>query len=350
MAASALQGEIEEQPSVLARMLEEQWPSVRRVANSIRAFAPEWIQIAARGSSDNAARYAQYLFGAYNRLAVGLAAPSLLTVYQSACRMGRALTIGVSQSGQSPDIVAVVTEARRQGGATLAITNDPNSPLARVSEHCIDLVAGRETAVAATKTYTNQLLALAMLSAALDDDDEAGARVRQLALVPDAVRAALAGCGLVNAGSRRFRGATRFLILARGFNYATACEIALKMKETSYVAAEPYSVADFLHGPIAMVDEGFPVLVVAPAGPGSIGIPVLLDLLELRRARVIALSDQPDILGRAELALPLPQGFPEWLSPIVAVVPGQVWARCLALANGQDPDRPRGLTKVTLTA
>jgi glucosamine--fructose-6-phosphate aminotransferase (isomerizing) len=327
-------------------MLAEGWPQMLTVCRSIRAFNPEWINIAARGTSDNAARYAQYLFGAYNGLSVGLAAPSLFTLYAAAPRLSRALTIGISQSGRSPDIVAVVAEAKKQGGVTLAITNDPASPLAKAADHTIPLTVGEEKSVAATKTYTNQLMALAMLSAALADDKT---RRQELDDVSTAVADALKKCGPFVEGARAFGTATRFLVLARGFNYATAHEIALKMKEMSYVVAEPYSVADLLHGPVAMLEEGFPVLVVAPSGKGLADVPKLLDLLDERKARVITLSDREEILKRGEVAIPLPTDVPEWLSPIVAVVPGQVWARSLALAKGHDPDKPRGLAKVTLT-
>ena len=164
---SHFQREIEEQPVVFERLLSEGRKSVDEAAAAIRSFSPEWVLIAARGSSDNAARYGQYLLGAHNRLGVGLAVPSLLTLYGAAPKMDRALVIGISQSGQSPDIVGVLEEGRRQGALTLALTNDPSSPLARASSVTIPLLAGEEKAVAATKTYTAELFALAMLSAAL---------------------------------------------------------------------------------------------------------------------------------------------------------------------------------------
>jgi glucosamine--fructose-6-phosphate aminotransferase (isomerizing) len=273
--------------------------------------------------------------------------PSLFTLYKAPPQLGRALTIGISQSGQSPDVVAVIEEARRQGGATLAITNDPGSPLATAAEHVLRLSSGAERSIAATKTYTNQLLLLAMLSAALDEDP---ARAAALAGVPAAVEAALAACRGIDPVALDFSNASRFVVLGRGFNYCTAFEIALKMKETSYVLAEPYSVADLLHGPVAMIDYGFPVVLVAPSGQASDDIGGLLDLLRDRRARTFALSDRDDVLARTSAGVRLPSGVPEWLSPIVAVVPGQVWARALAVAKGLDPDRPRGLAKVTLTS
>ena len=224
---------------------------------------PRYVVIAARGSSDNAARYAQYLFGAHNRLAVCLATPSLFTFYDAAPSLAGALVIGVSQSGQSPDIVAVVESGRKQGALTLAITNRPGSPLAAAAEHTLPLLAGEERAVAATKTYTAQLCALAMLSAALEGGE---ARWAELSAVPGLVEQAIAANAGVEGKVERYRYAEHFAVVGRGFNYSTAFEVALKMKETSYLVAEPYSPADLLHGPVAMIDRGFPVLLVAPSG------------------------------------------------------------------------------------
>lgn len=343
---SQLEKEIDEQPTTLARLLEEGRSQVLGAAQRIRERRPKWVCIAARGTSDNAARYAQYLFGAHNRLGVGLAVPSLFSLYAEPPALVDALTIGISQSGQSPDIVGVVEEAARQGGMTLAITNNPQSPLAAAADVSCLLSAGEEKSVAATKTYTNQLLMVAMLSAALEGK---GLRWDALGAVPGAVRAAIASNKELGAIASTFADATQFLVLGRGYNYCTAFEIALKMKETSYVLAEPYSVADLLHGPVAMVDEGFPIVVVAPSGKASEQVPEVLDLLEKRRARTLVLSDRTDLLGRSKLALRLPRGVPEWLSPIVAIAPGQLFARALAVAKGLDPDNPRGLSKVTLT-
>ena len=338
------ESEILEQPAALARQLDRGRDDAEAVAREIRRFAPRWVMMAARGTSDNAARYAQYLLGVHNRLAVGLAAPSLFTLYDAPPRVDGALVVGISQSGQSPDIVAVVEEARSQGALTLAITNDPSSPLARAALLGLPVHAGEEHAVAATKTYTTELMALAMLSAALEGD---AARWGELAEVPEHVGAALAQRESASLAAARCREAQRFVVLGRGFNYATAFEVALKIKETSYVLAEPYSTADFRHGPAAMLELGFPVLVVALRGKvGDAG--ALLDLLEARRADVLAISNDPVLLGRAGCALPIPD-VPEWLSPLVAVVPGQWFALALALSRGADPDRPRGLSKVTHT-
>lgn len=346
MTASQLEREISEQPDALRRQLAEGRREAEKIAAAVRAYDPRWVLIAARGSSDNAARYAQYLLGAHDRLGVALAVPSLFTLYAAPPALKNALVVGISQSGQSPDIVSVIDEARRQGALTLTITNDPASPLAAAGAHCLPLSAGVERAIAATKTYTCELMALAMLSAALEDRAE---HWQELEAVPDQVEQALALNRDLGAAASRFARARGLFVLARGFNYATAFEIALKIKETSYSIAEPYSFADFLHGPVAVIDDGFPVLLVAPSGQALADVPALLDLLSERNASIVAISDRSEILARAAVKLPLPRGVPEWLSPIVSVVPGQLWALALTLAGGHDPDQPRGLRKVTLT-
>ena len=338
--------EIREQSAVLQRLLTDGREAAERAALAIKRFGPQWVLIAARGSSDNAARYAQYLLGAHNRLGVALAVPSLFTLYDAPPQLRTALTIGVSQSGQSPDIVGVLREARAQGGATLAVTNEPSSPLSQNAEHTLPLLAGLETAVAATKTYTAQLLAVAMLSAALESNPE---RWAELAKVPGWVEEALAKNSDLSAQAAFFHGAQKLVVLGRGYNYSTAFELALKLKETSYLVAEAYSGADLLHGPVAMIDRDFPVILLAPSGRTLTEARALLALLGERGARVLVISDRSELRSCAQECLELPAGVPEWLSPIVAVVPGQLLAGALALSSGQDPDRPRGLSKVTMT-
>ncbi len=343
---SLVETEIREQPEVLGRLLREGRARVDEIAARIRERAPRFVVIAARGSSDNAARYAQYLFGAHNKLPVCLATPSLFTAYDAGPSLAGALVVGVSQSGRSPDIVAVLEAGRRDGSLTLAITNEPASPLARAAEAVLPLVAGQERAVAATKTYTASLGALAMLSASLEPSET---RRAELERVPALMAAAIEANADLSAKVARYRYAEHFVVVGRGFNYSTAFELALKMKETSYLVAEPYSPADLLHGPVAMIDRGFPALVVAPSGRVLADLSALLDRLDERHAEVVAISDDAAVLARARAALPLPSGIPEWLSPLVAVVPGQLWAAALARTRGLDPDHPRGLTKVTET-
>ena len=276
-----------------------------------------------------------------------LATPSLFTFYDAAPSLAGALVIGVSQSGQSPDIVAVVESGRKQGALTLAITNRPGSPLAAAAEHTLPLLAGEERAVAATKTYTSPALRARHA--------ERGARGRRGAVgassraVPGLVEQAIAANAGVDGKVDRYRYADHFAVVGRGFNYSTAFEVALKMKETSYLVAEPYSPADLLHGPVAMIDRGFPVLLVAPSGRVLSDVAQLAAQLEQRSAELLAISDDAGVLGRARVGLPLPAGMPEWVSPMVAVVPGQMFAVALARTRGLDPDQPRGLRKVTET-
>ena len=338
--------EIIEQPEVLRRLIDVEYPNISAIAEEVRAREVEYVLIAARGTSDNAATFAKYLFGAMNRLPVALAAPSLYTVYESPPRLRNALVLAISQSGMSPDVVSVVKDARRQGMFTIALTNTPGSALALAAERTIFCRAGEERSVAATKTYTAQLTALAMLSAALSEDE---GRLRSLRQVPKAVAETLALNGEVSRRASRYRGMDRCVVISRGYNYATALEIALKVKELSLVVAEPYSSADFAHGPIALLQPGFVTLVIAPGGQVFPDMLRLLIVAKERGADLIVISDRQQALELAQTPLPLPVCLDEWLSPIAAVVPGQLFAYHLALAKGLDPDHPRGLQKVTLT-
>lgn len=341
-----LRQEIAEQPAVLARFASQEVPRVEAIARALRRSDITHVVLAARGTSDNAATYGRYLLESFLGWPVSLAAPSLYTLYRRPPRLAHALVVGISQSGAAADVTEVVAEGRRQGAVTLAITNVPDSPLAQAAQHVILCRAGPERSIAATKTYTSQLYALGWLMAAVRDDP--ALREALLALpekMAEAVKAAEACAPQVDA----YAAMERCAVVGRGYNYATAFEVALKLKELTYITAEPYSSADFRHGPIAMVEEGFPILLIAPTG---VVLPDLQDLaveLQRRRARLVILSDDAAMLERADLRLGLPGGVPEWLSPVVAVVPGQVFACCLALAKGLDPDRPRGLRKVTVT-
>jgi glucosamine--fructose-6-phosphate aminotransferase (isomerizing) len=341
-----LREEILEQPDVLTRLLECEAGHAAQIAAAIRARDIRYVLIAARGTSDNAARYGQYLLGAHNRLPVALATPSLFSVYHQPPRLDGALVAGISQSGQSPDIVAVLAEAQRQRALTLAITNDPDSALAAQAEFVLPLHAGLERAVAATKTYTAQLAALALLSCALGDEP---GRLEALRQIPQAMSRVLVEEERIARAVERYRYMSSCVVLGRGYNYATAFEIALKLKELNYLIAESYSSADFMHGPVAVVGSGFPALVVAPSGQMFSTMRAFSLELKSRGAELLVLSDRQELLDEAVTPLPLPEGMPEWLSPLVAVVPGQLFALHLTLVKGHDPDRPLGLEKVTLT-
>jgi len=343
----SLADEIREQPQVLARLLDRQAAPVREIARSLAARSIDTVFIAARGTSDNAAAYAKYVWGAFNRVPVVLAAPSLFSIYRRPPRLRNTLVVGVSQSGQSPDIVGVLEEARRQGAPTLAIVNEPSSPLARAADAVVDIGAGREEAVAATKSYTAQLAAIAMLSAAVGGDDE---RWGELQRVPDLVAKALELDPVIAERAERYRFMAHCVVLGRGFNYATAFEWALKLKELAYVIAEPYSSADFQHGPVAMVERGFPVLAVAPDGAVFEDTRALLArLVEERQVELVVVSDRDEALSLAHTPLRLPPGETEWLTPLVAIAPAQLFCYHLTRAKGFDTEAPRGLRKVTLT-
>lgn len=346
VASTYMRSEILEQPEVLERLLEAEGPRVDRIAGAIRAFDPYFVMMVARGSSDNAALYGKYLLGAINRLPVALAAPSLVTLYRSPPNLSRALVIAISQSGRSPDLLEVVCSARRQGAMTVAATNNPSSPLAERCEWVIPLHAGRERSVAATKSYTAQLLALAMLSASLSVRPELAEELRAL---PESVQLALEAESAARKAALWLKGASRCVVIGRGFDYATAQEIALKLKELAAVAAEPYSAADFMHGPVAMVEPGFPAVLVAHSGAAYREMRRLAARLQRLGADLIAISDRRWILDTASVGLPVGSTVSEWLSPLVSVVPGQMLALHLAVEKGMDPDRPRRLTKVTRT-
>lgn len=339
--------EIHQQPDVLTAGLAKNLAVARSIATAVPADAFAHIFIAARGTSDNAARYAQYLWGAYNRLPVTLATPSLFTLYGRPPRLDEALVVGISQSGQSPDIVGVVEEGRRQGRPTLAITNEPESPLAQTADFVIETRAGVEKAVAATKTYTAQLLAIALLSVAWEQNDE---RLQPLGRLGGWVEEALALDDRLAVAAERYRYMNQCVVLGRGFNYATAFEWSLKLKELTYVIAEPYSSADFQHGPIAIVEQGFPIMAVAPTGAILAEMHDLLrGLAKERRAELLIISNDEAALGLAQAPVPLPDAIPEWLSPLVAIVPAQLFAYHLTRVKGYDTEAPRGLNKVTHT-
>ena len=341
----ALRDEILEQQDSIKNLLVNQTDAIQSIAQSIGK--PSNIFIAARGTSDNAARYAKYVWGYNNQIPVALAAPSLFSVYQKPPLLDDNLVVGISQSGESPDLLAVLAEANQQGCKTLAITNQSGSPLALEADYVIDIQAGPELSVAATKSYTAQLGVIAMLSAAWTNDPKPW---KQLTEIPNFISILLEQEKQIQTYALRYRYMDQCVVLGRGFNYATAFEWSLKLKELTYVVAQPYSSADFLHGPIALVSSGFPVFAVAPQGDVIEDMSALLQRLkESHRADLFIISADQDLLQIADCPLRFPKGIPEWLSPLVAIIPAQLFSYHLTLIKGIDPDAPRGLSKVTLT-
>ncbi|HET8528868.1 MAG TPA: SIS domain-containing protein [Gaiellaceae bacterium] len=342
---SWLETELAEQPSALARLLDRQGAAAREIASLLDRADVDYVLIASRGSSSNAARYGQYLLGRAHRVPVMFATPSLYTIYEQPPRLDGAAVVGISQSGASPDVAAVVAEARRQGRPTIALTNVPESPLAREADVVLLLEAGEERAVAATKTYLNSLGAVAMLFAAAD-----GPRAEaELARMPELVERQIALSTHEPPPLDAYLESPGATVVARGVNYGTAFEIALKIRELSGLVVEAYSPADLMHGPIAAIRPGWPVVLVAPSGPARPSVEEVVLPLRERGARLLAVSDVAAMLRRAQTRLPLVPGVPEWLSPLTATIPGQVTALRLARLRGLDVDSPAGLHKVTLT-
>ena len=340
---SLLEQEILSQPGVIAHLLTQEREHVRTIIEQLPTF--EYVVIAARGSSDHAATYAKYAWPAFAGYPVALATPSLHTMYHQPPRFRGALVVGISQSGQSPDIVAVLEEGKRQGRPTIAITNDPASPLAAIADHVVELHTGPERSVAATKTYSAQL-AVMMLFAATWSEDKT--HLGELERAPEAMVQTLEASTEIAEYAKHFKDLQQCIVIGRGYNYATSFELALKLKELTYMQVTGYSSADFRHGPIATVAPGIPVIQVMPSGATYADMLALSGEVRQRGAELLVISDAGEALAQATYPMAL-AALPEWLSPLTAILPGQLFALNLAQAKGYQVDTPRGLNKVTRT-
>ncbi|MGW4027999.1 SIS domain-containing protein [Streptomyces sp. NPDC004838] len=339
-----MSGEMAEQPAVLRRILEQGAPRIRETASAIAARGPRFVLLTARGTSDNAALYAKYLLEIRLGLPCGLTSMSTTTAYGARPDLRDVLVVTVSQSGGSPDLVASTRAARDAGAITLAVTNNPDSPLAAVSEFHIDILAGPEKALPATKTYTASLLALYLFVEGLRGGDGSAAKV-----LPGLASQVLARQDEVRQLASRYRFAERMVITSRGYGYPTAKEAALKLMETSYIPALSYSGADLLHGPLAMVDNISPVIAVVPDGKGGTALQPVLDRLRGRGADLVVIGSAAEVAtASAGFALPT-DGVAEELQPVLEILPLQLLAYEVTIARGQDPDAPRALAKVTET-
>jgi glucosamine--fructose-6-phosphate aminotransferase (isomerizing) len=338
--------EIRQQPDVISKLVECERDAVTELASEIRRRDICLVVMAARGTSDHAAIYGKYLLEISNGYPVALADPSIFTLYGAELRMERGLVIGISQSGQAADVAEYLEQSKRLGALTVGVTNVPGSTLTKTAHHTIHCHAGKEFGVAATKTYTSTLAALYMLSASLADT---GSRVDDLLACAEAMRSALSIEPYVADRAERYRYMQDGYVISRGLNYCTAMETALKLAETSYVSLNAYSAADFLHGPIAAVHEEEPCFLIAPPGKAYANMLDIARRLDERSAETVILSSEHEILSLATTPLKLDVTLAEELSPLVYIIPGQLLAYYLAVARGHDPDRPRGLTKVTIT-
>jgi glutamine---fructose-6-phosphate transaminase (isomerizing) len=339
--------EIREQPTALERTLAAGLRAAERFRRVVARRRPRLVVLAARGTSDNAALFGRYLVEITTGIPVSLAAPSIVTLYEAHVDYRDALVVAISQSGESPDVNLVLERAKAQGALTLGITNEGSSTLARTAEHLFLVRAGRERSVAATKTYTGQMLLLYLLAYALG----ARLRVSELERLPELAGTALRLEAEVRELSSRYRFMERAVVVGRGLNYANAFEFALKLMETCYVVAERFSSADFLHGPIALVEGGFPVFAFAPRGATWASVGTMLEKLHGLRAEVVAITDpgQGEAPLRGMKVIRIPGRTKELLTPIPYIVPAQLFAACLAEQKGLDPDRPRTLQKITRT-
>jgi len=339
--------EIRQQPVALERTLRRELKRIERFKNLVGKRRPHLIVLAARGTSDNAAQFGRYLLEITTGIPVSLAAPAIQTVYHARVNFHDALIVAISQSGESTDTNFVLAEARKQGALTIGITNEASSSMAKLADQVFFVHAGHEKSVAATKTYTGQVLMLYLLAYAL------GATIRpdDLARLPERAHLALRLEPEISALSERYRFMDHAIVMGRGLNYANAFEFALKLMETCYVVAERFSSADFLHGPIAMVEPNFPVFLFAPSGVTWPPVRETVDKLNQLKAETVVITDASnrDAARTPTRLIRLPQRIGELYTPIPYIIPAQMFAACLAAQKGLNPDRPRTITKVTRT-
>ena len=346
--------EIHQQPAALEKTLAGAVKAAERLKKAIERRRPRLVVLAARGTSDNAALFGRYLLEISTGVPVSLAAPSIFTLYQARVDLEDALVVAISQSGESTDTNLVLERARDLGALTLGITNSPSSTLAKLPEHRFLVRAGKERSVAATKTYTGQLMTLYLLAWALGAPIE----LDDLKRLPEAAEAALKLEPEIAERAQGYRYMRETVVVGRGLNYANAYEFALKLMETCYVVAERFSSADFLHGPIAMVETAFPVFLFCPAGPTWPSLKGMLEKLSGLGADTLAITDASnrEAARLAKRAIVLPRKLtargplpPEVYTPIPYIVPAQLFSGWLALEKGLNPDQPRALRKVTQT-
>ena len=343
--------EIREQPQALERTLKSELKRAERLRIRLEKNRPRLIILAARGTSDNAAQFARYLLEITTGIPVSLAAPSIYTLYDSHVDMRETLVVAISQSGESTDTNVVLEKARARGASTVGITNEPNSTLAQLAEHTLFVRARREKSVAATKTYTGQLMACYLLAYALGAPARAKWKIdlNELQKIPGLAAQALTMEAEVLQRCQRYRYMDHAVVVGRGLNYSNAFEFALKLMETCYVVAERFSAADFMHGPIAMVGNAFPAFLFAPSGLTWPGIRDMRDKLKSLDAEALVITDQSNQAAAGKHTMVLPFAVEELYSPIPYIIPAQLFAACLAAEKGLNPDQPRTLQKVTRT-
>jgi glucosamine--fructose-6-phosphate aminotransferase (isomerizing) len=337
--------EIAEQPAALQKTIQEERTKVERLGAFLKGRDVDLIVLVARGSSDNAALFGRYLLEVTTGIPVSLAAPSVHTIYNAKLKLSRALVVGVSQSGEGEDINRVLENARGCGAYTVGITNEASSSMTKLVDETLLMRGGRERSVAATKTFTGQMMLFYMLASALSDNGTAPA----YEAIPEFAARALEQQAAIRELAERYVFMENCVVVGRGLIYANAYELALKLMETCYVVAERFSSADFLHGPLAMVERHFPVILFAPPGAMLASVKELLERLSELRAETLVITADKEAARASTRSIMLPGEISEFLSPIPYIIPGQLFAALLAEAKGLDADAPRSLSKVTRT-
>jgi glutamine---fructose-6-phosphate transaminase (isomerizing) len=338
--------EIRQQPDVLARILQQEGPKIRALGETLRSRDVRIVILVARGSSDNAAQFGRYLLEIATGIPVSLAAPSVYTLYHAKLHLQHALVVGVSQSGEGEDINCVLTEAKAAGAFTVGITNEPGSTMLRLVDTPLLIHGGRERSVAATKTFTGQMMIFYLLAEALAGSTTV---TKGYEAIPEFCARALDHEAVIRQLAPRYTFMENCVVIGRGLLYGNAFELALKLMETCYVVAERFSSADFFHGPLAMVERHFPVFVFASPGPMMLGIKTLVERLQELRAETLSITSDQELAGASSRAVKMPASITEFLAPIPYIIPGQLLAALLAEAKGLNPDAPRALSKVTRT-
>ena len=335
--------EIAEQPAVLEETINRERTKIAKLRTFLRGREIDLIVLVARGSSDNASLFGRYLLEVTTGIPVSLSAPSVVTLYGRKLNLNRALVVGVSQSGEGTDINAVLQSAKDSGAFTLGITNEADSSMAKIADETMLIHAGRERSGAATKTYTGQMLHFYLLASILSD------RKLEFEKIPDYTQQALTLAPQVETLVERYVFMENCVVVGRGMNYGNSYELALKLMETCYVVAERFSSADFFHGPLAIVERRFPVIMFAPSGVTKKSNVDLLENLRDLHPDCLPITNDPEIAAMSSKSLVLPSGIDEFLTPIPFIVPAQLFAAYLSSAKGLDPDAPRSLSKVTKT-
>ncbi len=342
---SLMLDEIAEQPRVLEKTINEETTKLAKLGNFLQNRDIQLIILVARGSSDNAALFGRYLLEINCGIPVSLSAPSVYTLYNSKLNLKKALVVGVSQSGEGSDINQVLADAKEFGAFTLGITNNNESLITKTADETLLIHAGQEKSVAATKTYTGQMLHFYLLANALLAQSEQ----IELEKIPAYAYEAIKLHTKIKEIAQRYTFMENCVVVGRGLNYGNSFELALKLMETCYVVAERFSSADFFHGPLAIVERRFPVIMFAPDGVTNKSNLRLLNSLKELNADSFTITNKKEIAKMSSRSLLMSEEIEEILSPIPFVIPAQMFSAYLSEEKGLNPDSPRSLSKVTKT-